>query len=54
MHEKYYCEYIYCLYTGKRKISVENTRGNFYVRRTVDLLKTVRVNTYILYMFGKI
>ena len=21
---KYYCEYMYCLYTGKRKISVEN------------------------------
>ena len=22
--QKYYCEYVYCLYTGKRKISVEN------------------------------
>ena len=22
-HEKYYCEYMYCSYTGKRKISVE-------------------------------
>ena len=23
-HEKYYCEYMYCLYTAKRKLSVEN------------------------------
>ena len=22
--QKYYCEYMYCLYTGKRKISEEN------------------------------
>ena len=26
---KYYCEYMYCLYTGKRKISVENITFNF-------------------------
>ena len=31
---KYYCEYMYCLYTGKRKISVENI--------TFDLLKSVQ------------
>ena len=44
---------MYC-FTGKRKISVENTRGNFNVRRTVYLLKTAKVNKYILYIFGKI
>ena len=25
---KYYCEYMYCLFTGKRKISVENISFN--------------------------
>ena len=33
-HEKYYCEYMYCSYTGKRKISAENI--------TYYLLKSVR------------
>ena len=45
---------MYCLYTGKRKISVENTRDVFYVRREVDLMKTAKVNAYIMHIFGKI
>ena len=28
--------------------------GRFYVRRVVDLMKTAKVNTYIMYIFGKI
>ena len=31
--KKYYCEYMYCLYTGKRKISVENI--TFYLLKSV-------------------
>ena len=30
------------------------TRGIFYVRRTVDLMKPAKVNRYIVYIFGKI
>ena len=30
------------------------TRGVFYVRRKVDLMKTAKVNAYILHIFGKI
>ena len=30
------------------------TRGVFYVRRKVDLIKTAKVNTYIMHIFGKI
>ena len=31
-----------------------HTRGVFYVRREVDLMKTAEVNAYIMYIFGKI
>ena len=30
------------------------TRDVFYVRREVDLMKTAKVNAYIMYIFGKI
>ena len=30
------------------------TRDVFYVRREVDFLKTVKVNAYIMHIFGKI
>ena len=36
-HEKYYCEYMYCLYTWKRKISVENI--TFYLWKSVQSIK---------------
>ena len=29
------------------------TRDVFYVRREVDLMKTAKVNTYIMHIFGK-
>ena len=28
--------------------------GRFYVRRMVDLMKTAKVNAYIMHIFGKI
>ena len=31
-----------------------NTRVIFYVRREVDLVKTAKVNAYIMHIFGKI
>ena len=31
-----------------------DTRGVFYVRREVDLIKTAKVNAYIMHIFGKI
>ena len=31
-----------------------NTRDVFYVRREVDLMKTAKVNAYIMHIFGKI
>ena len=34
--------------------SIENTRDVFYVRREVDLIKTAKVNAYIMHIFGKI
>ena len=34
---KIYCEYMYCLYTGKRKISVENI--TFYLWKSVQNIK---------------
>ena len=37
--------------TGK---TVNNTRDVFYVRRKVDLMKTAKVNAYIIHIFGKI
>ena len=30
------------------------TRDVFYVRRKVDLMKTTKVNAYIMHIFGKI
>ena len=30
------------------------TRDVFYVRRDVDLMKTAKVNAYIMHIFGKI
>ena len=30
------------------------TRDVFYVRRKVDLMKTAKVNAYILHIFGKV
>ena len=30
------------------------TRDIFYVRREVDLMKTAKVNAYIMHIFGKI
>ena len=32
----------------------QSTRGVFYVRREVDLMKTAKVNAYIINIFGKI
>ena len=34
--------------------SYYNTRDVFYVRREVDLMKTAKVNAYIMHIFGKI
>ena len=31
-----------------------HTRDAFYVRRKVDLMKTAKVNAYIMHIFGKI
>ena len=31
-----------------------HTRGVFYVRREVNLMKTAKVNAYIMHIFGKI
>ena len=31
-----------------------NTRDVFYFRREVDLMKTAKVNAYIMHIFGKI
>ena len=49
-----------CLQIGlpvqfRRKVSLpDNTRDVFYVRREVDLMKTAKVNAYIMHIFGKI
>ena len=32
----------------------DNTRDVFYVRRKEDLMKTAKVNAYIMHIFGKI
>ena len=37
----------------RRSFSVY-TRDVFYVRRKVDLMKTSKVNAYIMHIFGKI
>ena len=36
------------------KNSIWNTRDVFYVRREVDLMKTAKLNAYIMHIFGKI
>ena len=33
---------------------MDYTRDVFYVRREVDLMKTAKVNAYIMHIFGKI
>ena len=33
---------------------LRDTRDVFYVRREVDLMKTAKVNAYIMHIFGKI
>ena len=35
-------------------VKLESTRDVFYVRRKVDLMKTAKVNAYIMHIFGKI
>ena len=35
-------------------IHILSTRDVFYVRRKVDLMNTVKVNAYIMHIFGKI
>ena len=40
--------------TALMLISEKQTRAIFYVRRAVDVLKPAKVNTYIVYIFGKI
>ena len=37
------------------RMVVDEVRGTFfYVRRVVDLMKTAKVNAFIMYIFGKI
>ena len=37
------------------KLSLEKVQGTFfYIRRKVDLMKTAKVNAYIMHIFGKI
>ena len=38
----------------RNKILSNYTRDVFYVRRKVDLMKTAKVNAYIMHIFGKI
>ena len=38
---------------GKYYLS-SDTRDVFYVRREVDVMKTVKANAYIIHIFGKI
>ena len=39
----------------RKGVSFANTtRDVFYVRRKVDLMKTAKVNAYIMHIFGKI
>ena len=35
-------------------LHIPHTRDVFDVRREVDLMKTAKVNAYIMYIFGKI
>ena len=36
------------------QIIPKSTRDVFYVRKEVDLMKTAKVNAYIMHIFGKI
>ena len=42
------------LYSVRRRVISDNTRDVFYVRREVDLMKTAKVDAYIMHIFGKI
>ena len=42
------------LYIGQTHRTLVLTSGVFYVRRKVDLMKTAKVNAYIMHIFGKI
>ena len=47
----------FCLWDAKflfQRVPGCNTRDVFYVRREVDLMKTAKVNAYIMHIFGKI
>ena len=42
-----------CVFRSHPELSM-CTRDVFYVRREVDLMKTAKVNVYIMHIFGKI
>ena len=46
-YERYYCEYMYWLYTGKHNISVENIP--FYLWESVQIIKNSSWNYIIVY-----
>ena len=46
--------HIYVLGIQKNCLIDTYTRDVFYVRRKVDLMKTAKVNAYIMHIFGKI
>ena len=47
LHEKYYCEYMYCLYTGKRKIF--SGKYNIYLLKSVQNINNISCFYIILY-----
>ena len=47
------CNHVVCA-TSKASDQPAHTRDVFYVRRKVDLMKTAKVNAYIMHIFGKI
>ena len=50
MKHNFYLEFI----TYVTPQYIQFTRDVFYVRREVDLMKTAKVNAYIMHIFGKI
>ena len=50
---QYFTALSYTKMTNRLYFSVY-TRDVFYVRREVDLMKTAKVNAYIMHIFGKI
>ena len=48
------CTFIVNCVTKFETIFQSLTRDVFYVRREVDLMKTAKVNAYIMNIFGKI